>query len=166
MSNASNTAQRAGYLKINGIDGQADDGDHKNWMDVLSIQYSVSREGAGSDGLGPSAMSDIIVTRKSDKASPKLAMACAGGKRYDDAEFHLMSIINGKAKISDKIKLKNVAIKSYQFVAADAGQAATEVIGLGYRDIELERSVYNEKGDPQGTVTTSFNIAKNEAKGV
>jgi hypothetical protein len=51
-------------------------------------------------------------------------------------------------------------------VAADAGQAATEVIGLGYRDIELERSVYNEKGDPQGTVTTGFNVAKNEAKGI
>jgi type VI secretion system secreted protein Hcp len=166
MANASNTAQRAGYLKVPGIDGQADDGDHKNWMDILSVQYSVSREGAGSDGLGPSSLSDIVFTRKTDKASPKLAMACAGGKRYDDAEFHLMSIINGKAKISDKIKLKNVAVKGYQFVAAEAGSAATEVIRLGYREIELERSVYNEKGDPQGTVTTAYNIAKNEAKGI
>lgn len=166
MANASNSAERAGYLKIPSIDGQADDGEHKNWMDVLSVQYSVSREGAGSDGLGPSQMSDIVFTRKSDKASPKLAIACAGGKRYDDAEFHLMSIINGKAKISDKIKLKNVAVKGYQFVAAEAGSAATEVVRLGYREIEIERSVFNEKGDPQGTVNAAYNIGKNEAKGI
>ena len=166
MANASNTAQRAGYLKISGIDGQADDGDHKNWMNVLSIQYSVSREGAGSDGLGPSAMSDIVVTRKSDKASPKLAMACAGGKRYDDAEFHLTTPINGKFKILDKIKLKNVAIRGYQFLTAEAGAGATEIIHISYREIELERSVYNEKGDPQGTVNTAYNVAKNEAKGI
>jgi len=166
MANASNTAQRAGYLKIAGIDGQADDGDHKNWMDVLSIQYSVSREGAGSDGLGPSAMFDIFVTRKSDEASPELAMACADGKRYDDAEFHLMCCINGEVKISDKIKLRNVAVKSYQFVAADAGQAATEVIGLGYDAIGHERRVYNEKGDPLGTRTWGWPKSFDPAAGI
>jgi len=121
MASASSTAQRAGCVRISGTDGQADDGDHKNRMDVLSTKYSVSREGAGSDGLGPSAMSDIVVTRKSDEASPRLAMACACGKRPDDAEFHPMSIINGKAEISGKIKLENVAITSHRFVAADAG---------------------------------------------
>lgn len=166
MANASNNALRAGYLEIKGIDGQADDANHKGWMDVLAVQYSISREGAGADGLGPSALSDIIVTRKCDKATPKLAISCAGGKRYDAAEFHLMSIINGEAKVSDKIKLKNVAIKGHQFVAAEAGAAATEVLRLGFREIEIERTVYNEKGSPSGTVTAGYNVAKNMATGI
>jgi type VI secretion system secreted protein Hcp len=166
MANASNTAERAGYLKITGVEGQSEDPDHKGWMDVLSVQYSISREGAGSDGLGPSALSDIVFTRKTDKASPKLAMSCAGGKRFESAEFELLTIIDGKAKVSDKIRLVNVAIKGYQFVAGEAGSAATEVIRLGYREIHLDRSVYSEKGDMKGTVSAGYSIGKNEAVGI
>lgn len=166
MANATNTALRAGYLKIQGIDGAAEDNNHKGWMDVLAVQYSISREGAGADGHGPSALSDIVVTRKCDKATPKLAISCAGGKRYDAAEFHLMTIINGEAKVSDKIKLTNVAVKGHQFVTAEAGAPATEVIRLGFREIEIERSVYDAKGSPAGTVTASYNIAANKATGI
>lgn len=71
-------ALSAGYLKFDGIEGEAMDRDHKGWIDILSVSETSSpRDAASGMATGKRQHKPITITKPIDKASPKLAKALA-----------------------------------------------------------------------------------------
>ena len=75
------------FLKIDGVEGESKDQSHRDWIDVLSFDMSVSRPigpGAGGGRAGGQAAeaSDLSLSKYIDKSSPKLVLACCDGKAY------------------------------------------------------------------------------------
>jgi type VI secretion system secreted protein Hcp len=38
------------FIKFDGIDGECNDKDHKNWSDLLSLSWGLHNAGAGATG--------------------------------------------------------------------------------------------------------------------
>src|SRR5262249_50652965 len=64
------------YLKIDGIEGEANAKGHEKEIEIDSFSYSSAQQGTfhsgGGGGAGKALLGDIAVTMKLCKASPKL----------------------------------------------------------------------------------------------
>jgi type VI secretion system secreted protein Hcp len=68
------------FMKIDTVDGEAQDTKHKNEIDDLSWAWGMSNAGSTHSGSGGGSgkvnVGDLSFTKWVDKASPKLFLAC------------------------------------------------------------------------------------------
>src|SRR5262245_58405937 len=145
------------FLKIDGIEGESADHKHKNEIDVRSFRWSEkqssthhSARGAGGLGTGKVEMSDISFSIITNRASPKLMLACATGQHIKEATL-VCRKAGGDQQEYLKIKFGDLIISSFE-VASDTSLAgAKDEIG----------SVRNYARDQSAGLLTaeSFSIA-------
>ena len=72
------------FVKVDGIDGESTDSNHKAWIDAFSygggVSNSVSMAGGAVGRAGITEVSPVTIVKQIDKASPKLLETCALGK--------------------------------------------------------------------------------------
>src|SRR5665811_2089303 len=77
------------FLKIDGIQGEAQDKTHKNEIQLESFSWGETNAGTASAGGGMGAgkvqMHDFHFVMGVNKASPKLILACANGEHIKSA---------------------------------------------------------------------------------
>ncbi|MGH8012928.1 MAG: Hcp family type VI secretion system effector, partial [Candidatus Binataceae bacterium] len=77
------------FLKLEGIDGESEDQNHKNWIDVMSYAWSANQPGTFGHGQGGTAgkvsMSDLSFQMLTSKATPAILKACAAGTHIASA---------------------------------------------------------------------------------
>src|ERR1700694_4504836 len=77
------------FLKIDGIDGEAQDTKHKNEIQLESWSFGATNGGTAALGLGMGQgkvqMGDFHFVMRSNKASPKLYLACCDGEHIKKA---------------------------------------------------------------------------------
>jgi type VI secretion system secreted protein Hcp len=77
------------FLKIDGIEGEAQDKTHKNEIQLESFSWGETNAGSmgagGGGGSGKVAMQDFHFVMTTNKASPKLFLACATGDHIKNA---------------------------------------------------------------------------------
>src|SRR6516164_5914223 len=75
------------FMKIDTVDGEAQDTKHKKEIDVLSWSWGMKNSGSahagGGAGAGKVDVHDLQFTKYIDKASPDLFLACCTGKHFD-----------------------------------------------------------------------------------
>src|SRR5262249_8071456 len=119
----------AGFLKIGDIKGQAEDAEHKEWIELLSVGQVLSRPmQAGAGGQAGRQQSSVNcppvqVTKQLDKSTPKIAFAVCDGTTFGEVEIHLCTSEGASGrKPYYKIKLKNVKVTDHSLNAsAQAG---------------------------------------------
>lgn len=122
------------YLKIGDIKGEAKDSGHKEWIDVLSIDWGrVGPAAAAARGRSPQP---IVIVRELDRSSPKIFEKIANGEHIAVIEVDMPT---GRASGSTpqeyyRYKLENVVITNYSVDAS--GEVPTETITLNYARIE------------------------------
>ncbi|MBW3622746.1 MAG: type VI secretion system tube protein Hcp [Armatimonadetes bacterium] len=157
------------YLKIDGIDGESRDEDHKGWIEILSFSWGVSNAidatgGArGGRGAGRANFSDLNVMKFLDKSTPKLLLSVASGKHFKFAELHLSNqpletefgASNMESDVFTFLKLEDVLVSSHQVSgSAGGGNAPTEAFSLNFGKVTLSvASINRDKADPPETVT-------------
>ncbi len=71
------------FLKIDGIDGESNDRTHRDWIDVDSFYWGITRNATVGSGSGGAAIgSPLSWTQQLDSSVPKLFSGVATGKRY------------------------------------------------------------------------------------
>jgi len=77
------------FLKIDGIEGEAQDKTHKNEIQLESWSFGETQSGTsgqgGGAGAGKVAMQDFHFVMRVSKASPKLFLSCANGEHIKKA---------------------------------------------------------------------------------
>ena len=108
------------FLKIEGIDGESQDEQHKAAIDVESFSWGVSQTGiasaTGGAGAGKAQFQDFHFAANTSKASPKLMLACASGQHIKKAELFCRKA-GGDAQggfLFMKLTFTDVMISSYQ----------------------------------------------------
>ena len=148
-------AEAAVFAKYDGIDGEAKDSNHDKWIDVLSIDYSITRDTSSTTArsIGAPIFSDIVVTKELDKASPKLAEAISTGKVIPKVEIHLT---DGRQTYY-AYELTNVMITSYS-VSGDADDRPTEEVAFNFEQIRTTYTEYGSDGTKKGNVEYSWKV--------
>jgi type VI secretion system secreted protein Hcp len=129
------------FLKIDGIEGESTDAQHKGEVDLDSWSWGETQShlaaGGAGGGAGKVTISDFSFTTRLSKASPKLFLACAEGSHIK-AAWPTARRAAGKA--SDyflKWTFSDLLVSSYQAGAA-AENAPIDQVSFNFAKIEVE----------------------------
>ena len=131
------------FLKIDGIKGESGDSKHKDEIDVLSWSWGETQQGAsavgGGGGAGKVAMQDFHFTKRIDKASAPLLLACASGQHIKTVDL----VCRKAGKDQQEylvIKMTDILVSSYQTGGSAGGDndALIDSVVLSFSTIEGE----------------------------
>ncbi len=154
------------FIKIDGIEGESTDSKHTGWIEVISYEAGVSQKAsatASSAGGGSSERADFddfIFIKQLDKASPKLAIACADGSHIDTIIVEVCRAGTEKVKFME-YKLSNCIISKVK-TSGGGGDVPAEAININYGKIEWAYTVQKRQGGgPAGNVAGGWDLQKN-----
>lgn len=158
-------AQGDFYLKIDEIEGESKDDNHKNWIDVLSWSWGESNAGAhamgGGGGAGKVSMQDFNFAMTVNKATPKLMLACATGKHIKDATL-VARKAGGKQEMYLTITMTDVLVSSYQTGGSTGGGLPMENVSLNFSKIEYEYRPQKPDGSMDSPVKVGYDVKANK----
>jgi hypothetical protein len=95
----------AGYLKFDGVDGEATDRAHKGWLEVMSVTQASPREAASGLPTGKRQHKPVTITKPVDKATPILAESLKSGKLLTNVSVEFDGeIIDMKSAVVTRIE--------------------------------------------------------------
>ena len=155
-----NDAFGAGYLKFDGIDGEAQDRGHQNWSDLVSFSHQIAKTDSNTNR--PTLDLGFAVTKTLDKASPKIQEATVTGKLIPSVTLELTRNMAGSASMPYyAYELKNVQITSYSISGSgQAGDIPTESFSLNFEEIQVTYTEYDSDGSKKGHVEYSWKVEK------
>jgi type VI secretion system secreted protein Hcp len=153
------------FIKINGIDGESQDSNHKNEIEVSSWGWEVSQQSnmhAGSGGgAGKATVEDLAFDHQMDRASPNLMKYCLTGKHIDQAVLTVRKA-GGNPLEYLKITMKDVLVTKVHPSGTNADNGIHEHVRLSFAEVKQEYVVQNAQGGSGGAVTASYNIKQNK----
>ena len=162
----------AGFIRFDGVDGECQDKDHKNWSPILTFSQGLHKPGGSATGStrrrGDVILDDLGISKELDKSSPKLAEAVTQGKVFPKVEIHVTASYDqsGAGRVTYyAYELKNVQVTSYRvggMVQTDGSQI-TEELSLNFEAIKVTYTEYDSKGARKGNIEYSWKVEEGEA---
>ncbi len=144
-------ARAAGYLEFDGIPGESASNQFEGWIEIDSIQFGANRAIAwvnGSPRPGSVVVSDVVVTKRIDRASPLLFLAAVQGAPKM-VKIHFTKHTPDGETVYLRITLHDVLVSSF----STSGSAEfSEEVSLLYTRIDIE--YIPETGNPVAVTHT------------
>jgi type VI secretion system secreted protein Hcp len=125
------------YMKFGDIKGSVTTDGFKDWIELGKFQWGVGRSvnssSKGSDtreGSEPS-VSEVVVSKRMDKASPKLWQDAVGGDFSKDVTISMTTTTKDKVETFVEYQLKEVGLSGYS-AGAGADDAPQESLSLNF----------------------------------
>ena len=123
------------FLKIKGIDGEAQDDTHKDEIDVLAWSWGMSQSGTthdgGGSGAGKASFQNLNVTKYVDKASVKLIERLSKGEHIEEATLVVRKA--GKTPLEYiKLEMEDIIVSSVSTGGSGGEDRLTENISLNF----------------------------------
>jgi len=155
------------FLKIQGIEGESHDAKHKNEIDVLSFSWGETQTGThaggGGGGAGKVSMQDFHFVMKTNKASPKLLLACANGEHIKEATMVCRKAGKDQQDFM-KIKFTDLLVSSYQTGGSSTSdEIPMDQISLNYAKIEYEYKQQQPDGTLGGPIKAGYDLKTMQA---
>jgi type VI secretion system secreted protein Hcp len=146
------------FLKLDGIQGESVDTNHKNEIQLLSWSWGASQvtsvAGTGGSGAGKADLSDFSVMKFLDKSSTPIFKALISGTHIKTGT--LTAVKSGAAgKPFLKVDFQELFVTSQQLSASS--EIPSESVSFSYNQIKVEYSMQDDKG----TVTTAGSVTYN-----
>lgn len=156
------------YIKFDGVDGESQDRDHRDWIDLLSFsqgQYlPASPPAPGGTARTAAVFEELALKKTLDKASPKLAEAVCTGKVFPKVDIHLARPSSeGTQATYYTCELKNVIVTSYHIGGSTQDAVPTETLSLNFEEIKVTYTKFDAAGRPEGTVQYGWNVKRNQS---
>lgn len=155
------------FLKIDGVQGESQDKDHKGEIDIMSYSFGASQVGnrgfGGGGGGGRVSFQDLHFSTPVNLSSPVLLKACASGQHFAKATLTCRKA--GEKPVDFlKVVLTDVLVSSYSngskqldsgysSLAEDNSDVPTDQITLNFRQVQLlytAQSATGAAGDTTG----------------
>lgn len=150
------------YMKIEGIDGDVTHQEHKNWLDISSLQWGVGRGistpvgSAKNREASEPSISEVVVTKLMDASSVKLFTEACTGQKGKKVQIHLVSTGN-PGKTYMEYTLENALVSGYS--VSTNGDRPSESISFNFTKIETKYTPSGEGNDTGSPVTASYDLA-------
>lgn len=151
------------FLKLDGIDGESADSNHKNEIQIMSWSWGASQVtsvgGTGGSGAGKASLSDFSIMANFDKATPKFFKSiCAGTHIKTGTMSAIKSGGDGKPYL--KVDFKELFVSNLQI----SGSSEIPMVSLSftYNEIKIDYSTQNEQGNLTSTGPITYNTKENK----
>jgi type VI secretion system secreted protein Hcp len=153
------------FLMLDGIKGESADDKHKGEIDIESFSWGLAQTGAGHRGSGSGTgkvdVQDINITKKVDKSSPTLQLACANGKHISKGKITLRKAGENPLDYLT-IDLESVFVSNYQIAHTVGGMdVPSETFALNFVKVKTEYWTQSDKGAKGENANFSWDVAKN-----
>lgn len=153
------------FLKVNGIDGESMDADHKNEIEVMSWDWQILQDsnmhtGSGG-GSGKATVKDLNFIHAVDRSSPNLMKFCLTGKHIPEAIL-VVRKAGGNPLEYLKITMNDVVITNVQPMGSNLETRITEKVSMSFAKVKQEYTVQNQQGGSGGAVTAGYDIKLNK----
>lgn len=158
-----------GYLQLGDIKGNVQDANHKEWIGVVDISQSVRRN------INPTAkprealtksqvqLGPIEIRKNADESSPELVGAVCAGRVFPEVTIDLVRVGEGGNEVFYQWVLKDAYLVEYGVHGHSFGVIeTTEHLSIAYSEIRWSYKKKDEKGKPQGSVDTGWNVGGNK----
>ena|SRR5215469_5679522 len=156
------------FMKISTIPGESTDDQHKDWIELLSFSWGVQQpksvvSSAGSLAAERADFHDFSVTKVIDKASPKLATACASGEHFNEVKIEVCRAGGDKQKYME-YKLTDVITTSFRLAGSREGETLpVEQVSFSYGKIEKNYTETDKAtGKGKGQVAAGWDLKTNK----
>ena len=148
-------ADAAWYAKFDGVDGESTDDSHKDWINLLSVDWGMHQSEAGATRRSSRIiMDDFVITKMADKTTPILTEPICKGEGFKKVEIELCKNNAGEQHCYLRYELKNVFITSYQIGGSAEGDSVpTEQLSLNFEEIKTTYIPLDEAGRPEEPVS-------------
>jgi type VI secretion system secreted protein Hcp len=159
-------AYSATYLRIPGIPGEAQDKDHKDWIDVLSWSWQMSATylGLTGGGIDSSIVRPLIIVKAIDKASPLISFALLNGSIFADADL----VVTASYTDAGRVEYLRIRMWNLKFVnvspTGDAGADGPpiESVAMAFSKVCYKYTKLGPTGQNLGTIEKCWDIAGNQ----
>jgi type VI secretion system secreted protein Hcp len=136
------------YLKVEGIEGESAQQEHRNWIDIASFSWGVKNSGsnAGSGGgrVGKLEFSDFSWSQRVDMSIPPMFEHLTQGLVIDKVTLDVVRPGSARARpffqmIFEEVQLSGLSVEG-------SGEEPEAALAFGYTKIEL---IYTPQ-DPKG----------------
>jgi type VI secretion system secreted protein Hcp len=152
-------------VKIDGIEGESTDSKYNGCIETvfyglnMNQSASVTASSAGGAGTERVSFDDFTFTKLIDKATPKLAMACAAGTHIDTIVVALCRAGTEKVKFME-YKMSNCIVTS--ITTTGGGEFPHETIGINFGKIEWSYLQQKRQGGgTAGHVAAGWDLQRN-----
>ena len=157
------------FLKVDGIPGESTDDAHADQIEVLSYSSGVSQTSSASASSGGGASSeradfqDFSIVKALDKASPKLAVACADGTHISEVVLELCRAGGDKLKYME-YKMSDCIVSSVRSGGSSQGGETLPLEEVSFNYGKIEWTYTQQKradGSGGGNVAAGWDLEKN-----
>ena len=150
------------YLKIEGIDGEATNVNHKNEIQLLSFSWggtqTTSVGHSGGSGAGKVDLANISVMKHLDKASSKLFSAMCSGQHIANATMTAIKAGTNNAPFLT-VTFTELFVTSLQLSASS--ELPSESVSFSYNQIKIEYSTQDASGNLTAAGNVTYNLNTN-----
>ncbi len=153
------------FLKLDGIEGEAQDAEHKKEIDVLAWSWGVTQSGTthmGSGGGGGKAnVQDVSVTKYIDSASHNLLQRCFDGKHIDKGTL-VVRKAGGTPLEYYTIVMEDIMVTSVSTGGSGGEDRLTENVVLNFSKVNITYKPQKEDGSAGADKKAGWDIAENK----
>jgi type VI secretion system secreted protein Hcp len=154
------------YLKVDGINGESTDANHKNWIDVLSFSWVAQQQGnmsvGGGGGTGKVVFQDLQVYALIDKATPAILGYCSAGKHVTKIELSACKAGGSQVEYVN-IALEDVLVTSTQFTGVDSNDGINILYTFQASKVQVKYYEQSGQGGKGAESSTGWDIKQNKA---
>jgi type VI secretion system secreted protein Hcp len=151
------------FVKIDDINGESIDSDHKDWIDVVSWTWGMTQSGnahlGSGTGTGKVSVRDVSFTKYVDSATPILIKYCCKGKYFSKAQLVVCKAGN-KTLPYLTLTMTEGLISSFTNGGAGQDERLVESVSLNFKAFKLDY-VPQKAGSGGGSIPAAWDIAKN-----
>jgi len=153
------------FLKLEGITSESRDEKHKGEIEIMSFSWGETNAGSagygGGQGAGKVSAQDFSFTKRFDKASPQLFIACATGAHYKTASLTVRKAGGGQQEYL-KYNFEEVFISSYNVSGSGGNDSVPlDTFTINFSALEIIYKEQKADGTLGGEAKQKYNFAEN-----
>ena len=153
------------FLDLEGIDGEAQDAQYKDKIELHSVAFGAVNNSSFAQGTGPGIgkgkIQNVSLSKPCCKASLKLWERTVNGKAINSGKLTLLKMA-GETKIPYlELNLSNVVVTSWQSSARGDGQLPMESFSLSFVKVQSEYTPQGNDGDPSSKIDFGWDLQQN-----
>ena len=154
------------FLKLEGVNGESQDAQHQDEIEVLSWTWTMKQSGAmhsgSGGGAGKAEVADFEFQHRLDRASPNLMRMCLTGKHIAKACLTVRKS-GGEALEYFKLTMDDVLVTHVNPSMDGADDArGVERVKLSFAKVTQEYKVQNAQGGSGGAVSAGYDLKRNQ----
>lgn len=157
---AESRAEVSIFLKLDNINGEAQDLLHPGEIEVLGFDFGMNSTRT-IFSAGTRTIKDLSLVKYTDMATPELLKLLLGRQQRAEARLSFVETLSGVERPIVSYLLKHVIVTSYQSSASGGEDRLTERINLNFAEFTFDTSSYSTTGVLAKTASVTWDIPQN-----